>query len=620
VLQRLGDLKPPEGTSNGDVKFLAEAFPADDCVTGERSKRPLYSEAWVNRTARNPTRTHCGIAIGIQESTVKLTSGGTKMTAAPSRRQFLIDSGKLALGVTLTTSVLGAAACGSGSSPSPQVSAQAWKELARRISGPVLRPGDAGYLAVALPNNLRYASRLPAGIARCQTMEDVAQSILWARQHDIHLITRSGGHSYAGYSTTKGLMIDVSLMNQALYDPSTGIVTIAGGIRNSALYAALQQADAAITNGRCPTVGGAAFVLGGGIGFNMRRFGLACDSMVETEIVTAKGDILNASASENSDLFWACAGAGGGNFGINTSFKLQTFPTNDLTVFNITWSSDPESVYSALVDALQEGPATLGTRLALNAVTSEQFAKGTDVTIVLLGQLVGTPAELAEILAPAYKVAVPSSATIQQMAYWPAQIDFLSTPGLPNRYQEKSGFFVGPPSSQAIDTAFSWARRWPGTSESAGMVLFQTGQQVNAVAPDATAFVHRNSDWLMTIVLDWGANDSQSTIEKNLDWQANFYVAMREFTTGAFVNFVDPTLKNWQQDYYGSNLSRLESIKTQVDPHQVFRFPESIRPSRASTATERAVSARRSLSDRTPRVGAQRFVRADLLMASNEER
>jgi len=542
------------------------------------------------------------------------------MTAAPSRRQFLIDSGKLALGVSLTTTVLSAAACGSGSSPSPKVSAQAWKELARRISGQVLRPDDAGYLEVALPNNLRYASRLPAGIALCQTSEDVAQSILWARQHDIHLITRSGGHSYAGYSTTKGLMIDLSPMNQAQHDPSTGIVTIAGGIQNSALYAALQQANAAITNGRCPTVGGAAFVLGGGIGFNMRRFGLACDLMVETEIVTAKGDILNARARENPDLFWACAGAGGGNFGINTSFKLQTFPTNDLTVFNITWSSDPESVYSALVDALQEGPATLGTRLALNAVTSEQFAKGTDVTIVLLGQLVGTPAELAEILAPAYEVAVPSSATIQQMAYWPAQIDFLSEPGLPNHYQEKSGFFVGPPSPQAIDTAFSWARRWPGTSESAGMVLFQTGQGVNAVAPDATAFVHRNSDWLMTIVLDWGASDSQSIVQKNLDWQANFYAAMRDFTTGAFVNFVDPTLKNWQQDYYGSNLPRLESIKAQVDPHQVFRFPESIRPSPASTSTESAVFARRSPSETTPRAAAQGFVGADLLIASNEGR
>ncbi|HTR61156.1 MAG TPA: FAD-binding oxidoreductase [Candidatus Binataceae bacterium] len=500
------------------------------------------------------------------------------MANARSRRRFLVDSGKLALGFTLGSSVLGAAACGSGSSSSPLVSPSAWKELARRISGQVLRPGDDGYLETALPNNLRYASHLPAGIAMCQNPNDVAQSILWSRQHAIPLITRSGGHSYAGYSTTRGLMIDVSPINHADYDPSTGIVTIGGGIRNKALYAALEAANATITHGRCTGVGGAAFVLGGGIGFNMRRFGLACDLMVETQLVTADGNIVTANSSENPDLFWACAGAGGGNYGINTEFQLRTFPVSDLTVFNITWTSDPESLYTALIAALQAGPPTLGTRVSLNAVTPEQLKSGTDVSVGLLGQLVGTPDELAEILAPAYAVSTPVAATIQVMPYWQAQIDFLSETGSPNRYQEKSAFFQGVPSAQAIDTAFSWARRWPGTSEQAGMVVFQTGDQVNAIAPDATAFVHRDSDWLMTVVVDWTSKDSDALVRQNLDWQKDFYAAMREFTTGAFVNFIDPTLKSWEQDYYGSNLSRLESIKAAVDPHQVFHFPESIRP------------------------------------------
>jgi len=502
------------------------------------------------------------------------------MAKATSRRQFLVDSGKLALGATLGSSVFGAAACGPGSSSSPLISPQAWKELARKISGQVLLPADPDYLATALPNNLRYAPRLPAGIAKCLNANDVAQSIRWSRQHGIPLIARSGGHSYAGYSTTRGLMIDLTAINRVEFDPGTGIITLGGGIRNTTLYPALQAANATITHGRCTGVGGAAFVLGGGVGFNMRRFGLACDQMIETELVTANGSIVTANATENPDLFWACAGAGGGNLGINTQFKLQTFPVSDVTVFKITWTSDPENVYSALIPALQAGPATLGTRVALNAVTPHQLASGEDVSIRLIGQLVGAPAELAEILAPAYEVAAPSTATIQETAYWPAQIDFLSEPGLPNRYQETSSFFVGPPSAQAIDTAFSWARRWPGTSERAGMIMFQTGAQVNAVAPDATAFVHRNSDWLMTLALDWGKDDSDALVQKNLDWQADFYSAMRQFTTGAYVNFVDPSLMSWQADYYGSNLSRLRSIKATVDPHQVFRFPESIRPGR----------------------------------------
>ncbi len=120
---------------------------------------------------------------------------------------------------------------------------------------------------------------------------------------------------------------------------------------------------------------------------------------------------------------------------------------------------------------------------------------------------------------------------------------------------------------------FSWARRWPGTEEAANLVLFQTGDQVNAVAPDSTAFVHRNSDWLMTLALSWGADDSAGNIELNLDWQDAFYAAMRAYSTGSYVNFPDPALSSWAVDYYGANLPRLERIKAQVDPTQVFRFP-----------------------------------------------
>ena len=207
--------------------------------------------------------------------------------------------------------------------------------------------------------------------------------------------------------------------------------------------------------------------------------------------------------------------------------------------------------------------------------------------MTLLGQLAGTPAELADILAPVYQVAAPVSADIEQLPYWDAQLNFLDEPGPPDRYQERSSFFGAPPSSEAIAAAFSFLRTWPGTSEAASFVLFQTGAQVNAVAPAATAFVHRDSEWLMTLALSWGAHDSRPTVQSNLEWQANFYEAMRNFSGGAYVNFPDPSLTTWQQDYYGANLSRLESIKARVDPMQVFHFPQSIPPT-ASTMERRS--------------------------------
>ncbi|HXR35535.1 MAG TPA: FAD-dependent oxidoreductase, partial [Candidatus Binataceae bacterium] len=223
--------------------------------------------------------------------------------------------------------------------------------------------------ALARPNNLRYASVLPAGIVRCKSTTDAAQAILWSREFNVPLIARSGGHSYAGYSTTTGLMLDLSLMNRTSFDPSTGIVTVGGGVVNRDLYRALKEANVTITHGRCPSVGGAAFVLGGGVGFNMRRYGLACDQMLKTTLVDADGNVLTATPGENADLFWACRGAGGGNLGINTSLSLQTFPVQDLTVFRLAWNSNPQDLYAALVDALAAAPATLGSRLALDAVT-----------------------------------------------------------------------------------------------------------------------------------------------------------------------------------------------------------------------------------------------------------
>ena len=495
--------------------------------------------------------------------------------ASLTRRQFLTRSVRLAAGAGLGLSALGLAACGADSGSSDS----AWRDLANRISGPVLRPGDPGFAAIALPNNLRYASIVPQGIARCASATDVAQAILWSQQNNIALVTRTGGHSYAGFSTTQGLMIDMTLINQARFASSSGIVTIGGGIRNVDLYPALQAANATITHGRCTGVGGAGFLLGGGIGFNMRRYGLGCDRVLSSELVTANGQILTLSATENPDLFWACRGGGGGNFGINTSFSLQTVAADELlTVFRIIWSGQSDVIYAALVDALQVAPPTMGNRVAATAVTTAQLAAGQDVTITLLGQLAGTPDDLASILASVYRVAAPVSADIQQLGYWDAQLNFLNEPGPPDRYQERSAFFPEAPSSRAIEAAFSFLRAWPGTSETASFVLFQTGAQVNAVAPDATAFVHRDSDWLMTLALHWGANDSAATVQSNLDWQAAFYRTMRNFSSGAFINFPDPSLSTWQQDYYGANLPRLESIKARIDPLQLFNFPQSIPP------------------------------------------
>jgi FAD/FMN-containing dehydrogenase len=327
-------------------------------------------------------------------------------------------------------------------------------------------------------------------------------------------------------------------------------------------------------------VGVGGFFLGGGIGFNMRARGLACDQLVGSELVTADGDVVALDAGQNADLFWACRGGAGGNFGVNTLFRVQTFPVSTVTAFRIAWSSGGERLYAALLRALDAAPAGLGSRVQLTARTTQEVAAGHDVDVSVLGQFLGTPADLAAILRPAYDVARPDVETIQTMDYWDAQINFLATPGPPGYYRERSRFFASALGESAIATAFHWARRWPGTSEGAFLVLFQTGAAVNARAPDATAFVHRNSSWLMTLALDWSEADALDVVRNNIAWQTMFYDAMLPFALPqSYQNFPDPALGDWLQAYYGRNLPRLRRIKARVDPTGVFRYPQGIPPS-----------------------------------------
>src|SRR5712692_1031127 len=485
-----------------------------------------------------------------------------------TRRRFLVGSAQLAF----VAGVGGACARG----PRPELPAlahdippSAWSDLARRLSGHVLRPGAASWSRIVTPNNLVF-NTFPAGVARCANPNDVAQSILWAREYKVPFVARCGGHNYAGYSTTSGLMIDLTLLNRVDFNPTTRVATVGGGVLNSKLYLALQRLGVTITHGRCPTVGVGGFFLGGGIGFNMRAHGRACDQLVGTQLVTADGQV--RTVDPKSDLFWACRGGAGGNFGINTSFSVQTFNVPaPLTVFSLSWTAKPRDVYAALMAALDGAPAGLGSRLQITA--------GQPPSVQLLGQLVGTPDQVRNILRPAYAIATPDSEQITEMSYWTAQVKFLSELGSPGFYQERSRFFKGGLSAAAIDTAFDWARRWPGTTQGSHMVLFQTGKEVNALRPDATAFVHRDSDWLMTINLSWGSDTSDELLKQNRDWLNGFYGAMIAFSTpGSYQNFPDPSLTNYLESYYLTNLPKLQRVKAEVDPTCVFKYPQAIPP------------------------------------------
>jgi FAD/FMN-containing dehydrogenase len=460
-------------------------------------------------------------------------------------------------------------------------------ELEGELDGVLLRRGDAGFLEAALPWNRRYAATLPRGIARCLSVEDVRRSILWARQHDVPVVARSGGHSYAGFSTTTGLIIDVSLMNALSFESSSGVAVAAAGVRNADVYEALRAPSVAITHGRCRNVGVAGLVLGGGIGFNMRAHGLTCDQLVETQIVTAAGEILTCNAHENEDLYWACRGAGGGNFGIHTSFSFQTFPVGTITVFEIAWSAQPERVLTALQDAVVSGPDTLGSKV----LASVRKVDGENrIEVSVLGQFTGSREDVKEIFAEAYGIAEPSLETIEPMGYWDGQ-EFLSENGDPTFVHERSRYAPGTLPDSGVETVFDFLRRWPGTSKSGAWKFFTVGGQVASVAPEETAYVHRSAAIVSSAEVEWSNSDPADTVARNRDWLGEFHEAMREFTSGqSYQNFIDEDESDWQRAYYGANLERLVDVKRAYDPDNFWQFAQSIPTKIAARAKWKAAA------------------------------
>jgi FAD/FMN-containing dehydrogenase len=436
------------------------------------------------------------------------------------------------------------------------------------------------YPAATVINAARYMGVGPAGIAVCVSPEDAAACVAWARETGAPFAVRSGGHSYAGFSTSDGLVIDVKGMRAVTVDPAAGTATVAGGASNTDVGTALQSFDVYFPGGRCPTVGVSGLTLGGGWGLSCRHLGMTCDSLLSTDVVTASGDIVTASATENLDLYWAVRGAGGGNFGVHTSFTYTVTPVRDVTVFSLSWSGGDTA---ALIDAIMRmqiaGPRELGLRLNLRSPSRLPRSEPAPLNVDAVGLYWGPPAEMEALLAPVEQVQAAEARTIAGKSFWAAR-EFLSATTPLGTYAVKSGFVRGPMLPAGITTMLEWISTMPGVpsrEQEGPTVLYAWGGNVNDLAPDASAFVHRNADLLFKCEAIWAPEDDPTLIAANLDWLEGYHAAMQPYLSGgAYQNFPDRTQADWPQAYYGENLPRLVEIKRTWDPGNLFRFGQSI--------------------------------------------
>ncbi len=459
----------------------------------------------------------------------------------------------------------------------PSPTSADWSALAHTLKGTLVRPGSPQYQSSYHLYNTRFDGIQPTAIAYCTSPADVQTCLSFVSKFGLPLATRAGGHSYAGYSTTTGFMLDVTRMNAISVNTNAGTATVGAGARLIDVYAALAQYGLALPAGSCATVGIAGLTLGGGVGVLGRKFGLTCDNLLSAQVVLADKRILSCDSSHNSDLFWALRGGGGGNFGVVTSFTFRVHPVTTLSLFTLRW---PWSAAPAVLNAWQhwapQAPDELWSNCLLQTSSPTIQVGGVYVGSVgplntLLQQLINqvqTPltsryAGSTDVLNTMLDEAGCYGKTVSQ-CHLPGQTPDGQLQRDSDTY--RSDYFTQPLSTQGIAALITTVNASPGPGDGGGIGLDAYGGAINRVAANATAFVHRKALF-----------SAQYSVYRNISWLNNTWQAMRPYASGeAYQNYIDPNLPNWQQAYYGANLGQLQHVKATYDPHNFFHFKQSI--------------------------------------------
>ena len=513
------------------------------------------------------------------------------------RRTFLRGATVLGSGA-----LVGAAAAGCSSSNSNNASGGTststtehgppdWSKLAASLGGTLLLPTDSGYTAAGHLYNSVYTQQA-AAIAQCQSASDVQHCLSFARDSGVQVAARSGGHSYAAYSSCPGLVIDVTNLNDISVGRPAGssgekLVTVGAGNVLIDVYSQLAAQGLLLPGGSCPTVGIAGLTLGGGIGVFSRAYGLTCDQVETVQIVTADGTSHHCGPGQDEDLYWACRGGGGGNFGVVTSFGFKAHPIPEaITLFTLEWAwGAAGTVLDSWFRWITSAPDELWANCQLY---SSGVAGGGIVKVT--GVHIGSVSACSAALSP-LTTAVGEATTSRFVGpedYLTATMIEAGCEGKPvaqcaepvqSAFATKSSYFGGPLPVSAVSEILMALSTLPSSLPGAGggVVFDGYGGAVNKVGPSDTAFVHRSAVSCAQYSITYPeAPPSPSQKATAAEWLDNLQRSFAPVSQGSYQNYIDPTLTDWQQAYYGSNLPRLQQVKRKYDPDQVFHFAQSI--------------------------------------------
>lgn len=458
-------------------------------------------------------------------------------------------------------------------------------ELIRALSGFVLQPGDADYEAATQIDNGRIQFK-PRLIIFPATVQDVQLGLRFAVGQQLPLAIKGGGHSAAGYCLNQGgVVIAMKNLNKMVYHPKKETVTMEMGVIWYDVYKFMQDTGTGLVpvGGGCPTVAPPGFMLGGGYSFVSRSYGMSIDNLVKLTIVLANGDIrtvgVDSKEDEDVQLFWACRGGGGGNFGIVTEMEIRVRKPRTQTMlvgqirYPLAATEDVLGYYNEWVEKIPNEMAVYGYMgnqkdlidkttnvkvLGLTPVFNGEYAEGLDLLEGLL--------KLKPINSDLYNMTLPNWEFFNGYTTRVAgRASYIRSTVLP-----KGGMnnHVAKVIKEAIGDA-------PSADSFAVWTL--TGGAISDVAPDATAYWHRDARFVPEIKSIWDLDKPGDTMA-NVQWAYDFFEEMAKagHATGAYVNYIDPLQHDWKTMYYGANYKRLLKIKRAVDPDNYFGFQQGI--------------------------------------------
>jgi FAD/FMN-containing dehydrogenase len=450
-------------------------------------------------------------------------------------------------------------------------------EIARFL-GEVLEAGDEGFENARQIWNGEIQLQ-PAVIARCTGSADVVAAVRLARERDLPIAIRGGGHAVAGHAMCdSGMVIDLSRMTGVRVDPLAGTVRAQGGCLWRHVDHESQAFGLAVTGGIVTHTGIGGLTLGGGIGHLMRPFGLTIDNLLSCDLITADGEFLVASVEEHPELFWGLRG-GGGNFGIVTSFSYRLHPVGPnvlagLLVWPMTEAGEVLRFFRDFVaDASDHVGIMANLRLAPPLPVFPDQLHGQPI-VGLIVCYAGPIEEGEEVLRPLREFKAPILDAVAPKSYLTHQATF--DPAYPHgRHYYWKSWRVPPLSDAAIDVIVDQATAV--TSPLSAIPIFTLGGAVARVADDATAFTGRNAAHDINIVASWLPDDPEP--ERHKTWARQTWEALRPFAQGVYVNFMsDEPTSHLRVAYGDRKYARLAGLKSKYDPSNVFRFNQNIAP------------------------------------------